>query len=435
LDFTDFFIRHITKLFAINLSNLCYPIKNISSHQLRRRLMNDSLYNGRILSKVNLGAEESFLSTILETMDVLVIVLDPKGRVIRFNQACQRLFGYTADELKRKLTTGLLPLPKEITALKALISGIKSVDQSKPYETVWVSSSGEYHTIAWSIKIIENTQGAVQYKFATGVDITWKKKVEDQLEKERLFLQSLINAIPDPIFYKNVNGAYVGCNKAFEAFRGIKASEIIGHDDEEYYTPEAAHIFLKTDQQVIQSGKPVHYENWTRSPRGTAILIETRKNPYHNTDGEIIGVIGVGRDITRHRLVENDLRKAKAEIEQILACLSSVLITITPDLVVSRFNKMAEKVFGIPSAKIIGLPVIETEISWDWETIHEGILNCAREKTPIYLKPISFKRTGGEAGLLGVNVSPISENFDSISGFIILGADITYRKNHGESAI
>jgi PAS domain S-box-containing protein len=389
--------------------------------------MGDSVYNGKILRKVNLGAEESFLSTILETMDVLVIVLDPFGRVIRFNQACQRLFGYSADELKRKLTTGLLPLPKEITALKALISGIKSVSQSKPYETVWVSNSGEHHTIAWSIKEIENAQGQVQYRFATGVDITWRKKAEELLERERLFLKALINAIPDPIFYKDVNGAYVGCNRAFEAFRGVKAVDLIGHIDEEYYSPETTKIFVKTDQEVIQTGKPVFYENWTRTPRGTAILIETRKNPYHNTDGEIIGVIGVGRDITRHRLAENDLRKAKAEIEQILACLSSVLIAITPNLVVSRFNKMAETVFGIPSSKVVGLAVSEIGISWDWETVHEGVLKCARERKAIYLKPISFTNTNGEKGLLGVNISPISENPSSISGFIILGADISRR--------
>jgi PAS domain S-box-containing protein len=390
--------------------------------------MNDSTYTGRILSKVNLGAEESFLSTILETMDVLVIVLDPRGRVVRFNQACQRLFGYSAEELKRKLTTGVLPLPKEITALKALISGIKSVDENKPYENVWVSSSGEHHTIAWSIKAIENSEGEVQYKFATGVDITWRKKAEDLIERERLFLQALINAIPDPIFYKDVNGSYVGCNNAFEAFRGVKAEDIIGHVDEEYYSPETAQIFVKTDQQVIQTGKPVYYENWTRSPRGTAILIETRKNPYHNSTGEIIGVIGVGRDITRHRMVENDLRKAKAEIEQILACLSSILITVTPDLVVSRWNKMAETVFSIPSSKVVGLPITEIPISWNWELVHKGILNCAREKKAIYLKPIAFKRASGKDGLLGINISPIADNPSNISGFIILAADITGRK-------
>jgi PAS domain S-box-containing protein len=363
----------------------------------------------------------------LETMDVLVIVLDPRGRVIRFNQACQRLFGYSADELRRRLTTGVLPLPKEVTALKTLISGIKSVDSEKPYETIWLSNDGEQHTIAWSIKVIENSIGEIEYKFATGVDITWRKKAEEVIERDRLFLQALINAIPDPIFYKDLNGAYVGCNRAFELFRGIRAPELIGHIDEEYYSPETAQIFIRTDQQVIKTGKPVHYENWTRSPRGTAILIETRKNPYYDSKGEIIGVIGVGRDITRHRMVENDLRKANAEIEQILACLSSVLIAITPDLVVTRWNKMAEKVFGIPSSKIIGLPLMETGICWDWEKVHEGILTCAREKKGIFPEPIHFLKGGGEKGYLGINISPISDNLSQISGFILLGADITKR--------
>jgi PAS domain S-box-containing protein len=389
--------------------------------------MGDQNYSGKILSRVNLGAEESFLSTILETMDVLVIVLDPRGRVVRFNQACQRLFGYSAEELRRRLTTGMLPLPQEITALKTLISGIKSFEKNKPYETVWVSSDGEEHTIAWSIKNIENLKGEIEYKFATGVDITWRKKAEELIESDRLFLQTLINAIPDPIFYKDLNGAYVGCNRAFESFRGVRAAEIIGHVDEEYYAPDTAQIFFKTDQQVIKTGQPVHYENWTRSPRGTAILIETRKNPYHNPNGNIIGVIGVGRDITRHRMVQNDLRKANAEIEQILACLSSILIAITPDLVVSRWNNKAEKVFGISSSKIVGLPLAETGICWDWEKIHEGILKCAREKKGIFPNPIPFKRAGGEEGLIGINISPISDNLSHITGFIILGADITKR--------
>jgi PAS domain S-box-containing protein len=391
--------------------------------------MGDTDFKGKILSRVNLGTEEGFLSTILETMDILVIVLDPRGRVVRFNQACQRLFGFSAEELRRRLTTGVLPLPKEITALKSLISGIKSFEKKIPYETVWVSSDGEEHTIAWSIKIIENSQGEIQYRFATGVDITWRKKAEELLESDRLFLQTLINAIPDPIFYKDLKGAYLGCNKAFESFRGIKADEIIGHVDEEYYSPDTAQIFYRTDQQVLKTGKPVYYENWTRSRRGTAILIETRKNPYHDFNGEIAGVIGIGRDITRHRMVENNLRQANAEIEQILACLSSILIVITPDLVVSRWNLMAEKVFGIPSSKIIGLPFVETGINWDFERVHEEILRCAREKKGIYSDPIPFKRTGGDEGFLGINISPISDSLSQISGFIILAADITDRKS------
>jgi PAS domain S-box-containing protein len=377
-----------------------------------------------------LREKESLLSRVLENMEGLLVVLDKYGSVVQFNKSCERLFGYSGDEMHLKLTTRQLelPIPREIGALKDLIQEMRSGKRMQSYENKWRTRDGDIRYISWAIQILQEPNGEVEYIYATGTDITERKQAEKLLQREQLLLQSLINSIPDLIFYKNLAGVYLGCNTYYEKMMGCQAGYVIGKTDEELHNFRLAEKYRETDKIALEYGGRISYENWMENAQGESILFETCKTPYYGPDGEVMGVIGIGRDITKHRLAEDALRLANAEIEQLISSLPSALIVLSCDTRVTHWNPAAEKIFGIPSGEMVGSMLEELKIEWDWDVVQKSIESCSREGQPVYPEPIKFQRPGGKEGYLGLNVSPLRSSPEEISGFILLCGDITERK-------
>jgi PAS domain S-box-containing protein len=377
-----------------------------------------------------LQPERDFLANILDSMDVLVVILDRNGSLIRFNQACERLFGYTTEEIRSNLVTGILPLPGgSLGAIKQILNVIRYSNSTEMHETEWSTKDGQSRTITWSVKSIVGFTGAIEYIFATGTDITNLRTAEKKLQQEQLLLHSLINSIPDLVFYKDTDGVYLGCNFAFEEFSGhFIQGGASRHTDSDFYPSDVAEEFAETDRQVLASKETLRYENQITHSDGREIILETRKSPYYGPDNELIGVIGISRDITKEKKGEDALRKANAEIAQLIASLSSILIVFSPDICVVHWNPSAQKILGISQDEAIGIRLDELKIQWDYSLIAQSIERCLQEGQPQYLDPVRFERTDGNEGYLGINISPIYENENQLSGYILLGGDITERK-------
>ncbi len=124
----------------------------------------------------------------------------------------------------------------------------------------------------------------------------------------------------------------------------------------------------------------------------------------------------------------NLLRTSKSDFEQLIASLSSSLIVFSADLCITHWNPKASQILGFQASQVLGHPLKEIPIQWDWEVINENIDKCRNELRPMFLDPVRFKRVDGQDGYLGINISPIRGNEDQLSGYILLCGDITERK-------
>ncbi len=141
------------------------------------------------------------------------------------------------------------------------------------------------------------------------------------LENERGHLRTLVNTMPDLIWLKDPDGRYLTCNPPFEQMYGAKEHEIIGKTDYEFVPAELADFFRANDQRAIEAGKPSVNEEWlTFVTNGYHGLFETIKTPMFGTDGHLIGVLGIARDITASRESENALKERMKE----LSCIFDV---------------------------------------------------------------------------------------------------------------
>jgi len=116
--------------------------------------------------------------------------------------------------------------------------------------------------------------------------------------EQQALLQALIDSIPDLIFYKDQQSIYLGCNSAFENFVGAKKKAIVGQSDLGLFPQDVAEFFREKDRQMLASGEARRNEEWVDFPDGSKVLLDTLKTPYYSTDGELLGMIGVSRDIT-----------------------------------------------------------------------------------------------------------------------------------------
>lgn len=142
-----------------------------------------------------------------------------------------------------------------------------------------------------------------------------RERIKSVLSAEKSRLRYMIDAIPDLIFFKDVESKFLGCNKAFEKYIKKKSEEIIGLSEFDLFPKTEAAGYFKSDNQIIQTLKPERSTNWIEYPNGHRVLYYTLKTPYFDSDNNLLGIIGISRDITemeetRQRLI---LAKEKAE--------------------------------------------------------------------------------------------------------------------------
>ncbi|MDP3639153.1 MAG: PAS domain S-box protein, partial [Azonexus sp.] len=139
-----------------------------------------------------------------------------------------------------------------------------------------------------------------------------------QLEDERAQLHTLVRTIPDLVWLKNPDGVYLTCNAAFERFFGAKDAEIAGKTDYDFVDKELADFFRDKDRIAMAAGRPTTNEEWiTFAEDGCRRLMETTKTPMLDSDGTLIGVLGIARDITDQRQAEAELVKSKEMLQTV----------------------------------------------------------------------------------------------------------------------
>jgi len=246
----------------------------------------------------------------------------------------------------------------------------------------------------------------------------------DVLGKSDAQLRALLRTIPDLIWLKDINGVYLSCNSAFERFFGAKEADIIGKTDYDFLEKEQADSFREHDRKAMNANKPVSNEEWlTFADGGYRGLFEAVKVPLTDVNGQIIGVLGISRDITERKATELKLRMLSTAIEQ---SPTSVAITDTAaqiEYINSAFTKEAgytlEEVLG-KNPRVLQSGLTDVKVYDDmWSKFTKG------ER---WQGEFVNKRKNGEIYYEEAYISPIQNEDDKISHYVAVKMDITARK-------
>ncbi|MDD1622324.1 MAG: PAS domain S-box protein, partial [Methylococcaceae bacterium] len=136
--------------------------------------------------------------------------------------------------------------------------------------------------------------GNEEYGFCHTLDISERKKAEQDLQESKNQLNTLIRTIPDLIWLKNTEGVYLFCNSRFEDVSGTADSGIVGKSDYDFFAEELASAFQANDRIAMAKGGTSVKEEWITFADGHKELLEVTKTPLLDGDGNILGVIGIG---------------------------------------------------------------------------------------------------------------------------------------------
>ena len=176
----------------------------------------------------------------------------------------------------------------------------------------------------------------------------------EALQQQLNFLQVLIDAIPSPIFYKNVAGEYIGCNQGYEKFIGKSRDELIGRSVFELWPDDLAQIYHQADQELFKNQQIQTYENSIVYADGSRHEVLFFKAPFFNTDGSLGGLVGSILDISQRKNAE------RAVVEQQEFSESLVQNSTVPTFVINRqgeviiWNRACEELTGIPASELVG---------------------------------------------------------------------------------
>jgi PAS domain S-box-containing protein len=177
-----------------------------------------------------LEAEHRFISAVLDTVGALVVVLDRRGRIVRFNKACEQTTGYSFDEVKNKHVWDLFVIPDEIEPVKALFGQMRAGQFPNKFENYWLTRDGGRLLISWSNTALTDDEGVVKYVIATGVDITERKWAENALRESEEKFRKIISSARDAIIMTNDRGSISFWNDRAERLFGYSAQEVIGKE-------------------------------------------------------------------------------------------------------------------------------------------------------------------------------------------------------------
>ena len=252
-------------------------------------------------------SEESFHS-LVENAPIGIYRTTPDGRITMVNPALLRVLGYKSfDELvQRDLSKeGYEPeYPRhdfqELMKQKGEIVGLESAWKRKDGSTIFVRESA---------RLVRDENHQPHYYEGTVENITERKQAEDKLNEERILLRTLIDNLPDRIYVKDVQGRKILSNTAdWQASGGKTMEDIIGKTDLDIYPPELAVQYWAIDKAVIESGLPViNREEPGLDSQRKPVWVLSSKVPLRASQGKIVGLVGIGHDITEQKKIEEKI--------------------------------------------------------------------------------------------------------------------------------
>jgi PAS domain S-box-containing protein len=199
-----------------------------------------------------------------------------------------------------------------------------------------------------NVSPIFNVEGKITSFLGIARDVTDKKLAEKLLHESQARLETLVQTIPDLIWLKDEDGVYLSCNNMFERLYGAQESEIIGKTDYDFVDRELADFFREHDRKAIQVGVPSSNEEWlTFTDDGHCSLFDTIKTPMFDSNGTLIGVLGIARDITERKKAEEAITLSEARLKRAELASSSGNWELQLDSQIIYASEGAKMVYGL----------------------------------------------------------------------------------------
>jgi PAS domain S-box-containing protein len=283
------------------------PIHRITLTDISERKQVEAALRESEAAKREQEALARYARQLIETSLDPAVTISAEGIVTDVNAATETITGLSRQRLIGSHFADYFTEPERAQAgYRAVLAQGRVTD----YPLTFRHRAGALTEVLYNASVYRNEAGDVGGVFAVARDITERKRAETEARQQAVLIKCLLDSIPDIIFFKDVNGVYLGCNPPFAEFVGRGQEGIVGKTDYDLFDREIADFFKENDRRMLELRESRHNEEWITYPDGRKILIDTLKTPYWGADGRLLGILGISRDITVRQQAEEALRQA-----------------------------------------------------------------------------------------------------------------------------
>lgn len=245
--------------------------------------------------------------------------LYPTPHLTYINPAVERITGFTPEECYSNQDITISNLhPDDIPFMLRMVNSGEIPE--KPFTLRWQHKNGTWHWLESKVVPVYDKTGTLIAVEGITRDITDKKNIDDQISSERILLRTIIDTVPDALYVKDMQGNKILANKAEMKILNVNSiEEYYGKPDTEFYTKEAGAKYWADDLEVLNSRKPkLNIQELVIDQNGREWWLLASKVPLFDKDGNLQGLVGVGRDITVRKKLQDELEIYKTHLEDLV---------------------------------------------------------------------------------------------------------------------
>jgi|GEM_PF-384753 len=358
-----------------------------------------SLSEQRALSLAHeMTRESKALSTIVESADDAIFSKTLAGTVLTWNLGAEKIYGYTANEMVGHSIAVLLPEDR-VGELADIADRIGRGYRIHNLETVRRRRDGTLIDVSLTVSPLRDESGVIRGASVIARDITAKKQgerrlgeIHEALLSSRSQQKAILDNIPDIAWLKDLDGRFIAVNEAFAAAAGVRADNVAGRTDHDFWPKDLADHYRADDSEVMRTGLRKRIEEPLEGKDGRR-WIETLKMPFRDEEGRVVGTAGIARDISERReaarrfeSMHASLQESEERYRSIVANFPGVVYRCAFDehWTMEYMSPHIEKILGYSSAEFMeGRRAFASVIHpADTAAVERDILAAVREKIP-----------------------------------------------------
>ncbi|MCK5255640.1 MAG: PAS domain S-box protein, partial [Deltaproteobacteria bacterium] len=314
-----------------------------------------------------------FLENIFRTTADGIIVTDNNGIIIMFNEALEKILGYSKEELIGKSTSVLKPEGmKHNNIADEYLTKLFEEGVVTAYELTWLKKDGRLMDAEVNSSLLKDDKGNVTGSVSSIREITERKQAEKKIKETKDHLDNIIESSLDGIIVGDSTGNIVRVNKSFLALIGYQIEEVLGKHimelsitepgtyesttgemveiNEDYFNDTREIIYEK----LIAKGTLINWESYYLNKNGRIVPVEQNIAYLYNEEGDVIGSVGINRDITERKIAEKEIKEAKEFLENIFKTTTDGIIITDNEGSITIVNEAVARMVGYSQNELIG---------------------------------------------------------------------------------
>jgi diguanylate cyclase (GGDEF)-like protein/PAS domain S-box-containing protein len=365
-----------------------------------------------------------FLRAIVETSPIAIFTTDREGLVTFWNAAAERTFGFSREQAMGRIAP-FVP-PDRYAESKELRARVLAGEVIDGLQLERVRADGSPIVIRGSAAPLRDGSDRIVGLLVACVDVTEARRAAEELERHLHFTRALIDAIPNPVYYKDNEGRYRVHNRAWaELFGGTE--NWIGKTVFDMYPPEIAQAHEERDRTLFERPASTTYELRMPTALGEMRQMLYNKVSFVDRKGEVAGLIGIVTDVTRYKETERALEASEARFRVLTESSLDLISVIGADGRVRYQSGALRSLLGYDPSETLGKDVFELVHRDDAEHLRAAmrrIIETRQSTAPVELR---FRHRDGAWRTFETLGTNCLDN-PHIGGVVFNSRDVTDRK-------